>query len=83
MPDIFGVFEPDHIIQYLEARGLLKQYQKAKTILLFGDKARVRFKERQPHGDDIWSFRVNKQFRAFGKFDSIGDLIIFRIDNHQ
>lgn len=83
MPEIFGVFEPEDIIHYLEARGLLSQYKKAKEILLSGDKARVRFKERQPHGYNIWYFRVNKQFRAFGKIDSEGDLVIFRIDNHQ
>ncbi len=83
MPEIVGVFEPEHIIQYLEVRGLLRQYKKAKEILLSGDRIRVRFKERQPHGDNIWYFRVNKQFRAFGKFDSDGDFVIFRIDNHQ
>ena len=83
MPEILGIFEPDHIIEYLKARGLFKQYIKAKGFLLAGDKSRVQFKERQPHGCNLWSFRVNKQFRALGVFDSVGDLIISRIDNHQ
>ncbi len=83
MPEILRIFEPENVIEYLESRGILAQYQKAKNILLSGDKNRVLFKKRQPHSHDIWSFRVNKQFRAHGKFNSDGDLIVFRIDNHQ
>jgi len=83
MSEILGIFESKDVIEYLESRGILAQYQKAKNILLSGDKNRVLFKKRQPHSDDIWSFRVNKQFRAHGKFDLNGDLIIFRINNHQ
>jgi len=83
MPEVFDVIEFKHVIPYLEARGLYRQYQKAKGILLSGDQARVYFKERQPQGSGIWSFRVNKQFRAFGYFRSHGVFAVSDIDNHQ
>ncbi|MBI4122092.1 MAG: hypothetical protein HY461_02065, partial [Parcubacteria group bacterium] len=70
-------------VPYLTARGLLKQYTKAKRFLLHGNLLQVRFKERNPKGSGIWYFRINKQYRALGVFDADGDLIIFKIDNHQ
>ena len=83
MPPIIGILEPNYIVEYLQARGLYKQYSKAKHILITGDKSRVDFKERQPHGQNLFSFRINKQFRALGRFDADGDFIVSRIDNHQ
>lgn len=68
---------------YLEARGLLAQYKKAKQFLLEGDNLRVRFKKRLPHSSGIWYFRINKQFRALCVFNQEGDLVVFKIDNHQ
>jgi hypothetical protein len=67
----------------LETRGLVQQYKKAKDYLLQGYQLKVRFKERNPKGSGIWYFRINKQFRALGVFNSEGDLIVFEIDNHQ
>lgn len=83
MPKIRYIFERKEILQYLEARSLLKQYKKAKQFLLQGNTLQVKFKERNPKGSGIWYFRINKQFRALGVFDKIGNLIIFKIDNHQ
>jgi hypothetical protein len=83
MPKIQQIFERKEIIPYLESRGLLKQYKKAKDYLLSGNALQVRFKERNPKGSGIWYFRINQQFRAVGTFTSTGDLIIFEIDNHQ
>lgn len=83
MPKIISIFEHKDILPYLEARGLLQQYKKVKLFLLQGEYLRVRFKERNPKGSGIWYFRINKQFRALGVFNSVGDLIIFKIDNHQ
>ena len=40
-------------------------------------------KIRQPKEAKIWSFRINKQFRAYGTFDDSGDFIVFEINNHQ
>lgn len=83
MPKIQQIFERKEIAVYLEARGLIKQYKKAKEYLLKGNFLQVKFKERNPKGSGIWYFRINKQFRALGVFDRIGNLIIFKIDNHQ
>lgn len=83
MPRIHQIFERKEILPYLEARHLLKQYLKAKRYLLAGNTLQVAFKERNPHGSGIWCFRINKQFRALGVFDASGNLIIFKIDNHQ
>lgn len=83
MPEVFEIIENKRIRPYLEARGLYAQYQKAKQILLSGDQVRVHFKERQPQDSGVWSFRVNKQFRAFGFFRSSGQFAISKIDNHQ
>ena len=77
------ILERNYILPYLEARGLLKQYKKAKQFLLQGNTLRAKFKERNPKGSGIWYFRINRQFRALGVFDKFGNLIIFEIDNHQ
>lgn len=83
MPKIQGIFERKEVLPYLEARGLLNQYKKAKRYLLGGNVLQVKFKERNPKGSGIWYFRINKQFRALGVFDEAGNLIVFKIDNHQ
>lgn len=83
MKHIQEILEKKEILPYLEERNLLKQYKKAKDYLLKGNTLQVKFKERNPKGSGIWYFRINRQFRAFGVFDDNGNLIIFRIDNHQ
>ncbi len=83
MPKVYSIFERKEVLPYLEVRGLLKQYKKAKQFLLQGNMIQVKFKERNPKGSGIWYFRINKQFRALGVFNEVGNLIIFKIDNHQ
>ena len=83
MPEVSEIIEYKNIHSYLEARGLLKQYQKAKQILLSGDWDRVRFKEREPQNSGIWYFRINKKFRARGIFLTNGKFAVSGIDNHQ
>lgn len=83
MPKVHKIFEEKEIEHYLRKRRLLEQYKKAKTFLLSGELLRVRFKERNPKGSGIWYFRINRQYRALGVFNREGDLIIFKIDNHQ
>lgn len=83
MSDAMEIVEHKSAVPYLEARGLLKQYKKAKHILASGDRSRVYFKERQPQGSDVWSFRINKQFRAFGYFRDDGAFVVAEISNHQ
>jgi plasmid maintenance system killer protein len=83
MPEILQIFEKKNILSFLRARGLLKQYKKAKQFLLEQNLLQVKFKEKNPKGSGIWYFKINKQFRALGVFDKKGNLIIFKIDNHQ
>lgn len=83
MLKIQQILERKEILPYLQARGLLNQYRKAKQYLLDGNTLQVKFKERNPKGSGIWYFRINRQFRALGIFDREGNLIIFEIDNHQ
>jgi plasmid maintenance system killer protein len=40
------------------------------------------FKLREPKKDWVYSFRINKQFRAFSYLKN-NDLIVYKIDNHQ
>jgi len=77
------IIEKKEILPYLKSRGLLLQYKKAKQFLLKNNLIQIKFKERRPKGSGIWSFRINKQFRALCFFDGDGDLIVFKIDNHQ
>ncbi len=83
MKKALRIFEQKDILAALEACGLVQQYKKAKEYLIRGYPMKVRFKERKPSGSGIWSFRINKQFRALGVFNDEGDLVIFEIDNHQ
>ena len=83
MPQIHQILERKEILPYLESRGLISQYKKVKQYLLAGRSLQTKFKERNPKGSGIWYFRINKQFRAYGIFDTSGNLIIFKIDNHQ
>lgn len=80
--NIAEVFEEPDILEYLESRNLLKQYQKAKKYLLLGHLKQVHFKLRQPKEKGIYSFRINKQFRALCVYKQ-GELRVFEIDNHQ
>lgn len=77
------IFEKEEILSYLVKRNLLKQYKKAKKYLLNGNTLQTKFKERNPKGSGIWSFRINKKYRALGVFDDEGNLIVFKIDDHQ
>ncbi len=83
MKKVRKILEEKDVVKYLQKRGLLNQYRKAKRFLLQGDTLQVKFKERHPRGSGIWYFRVNKQYRALGVFDDDGDLIVFKVDNHQ
>lgn len=79
---ITAIFEGKDILPYLEERNLLHQYKKAKKYILMGHLKTVGFKLRQPKEKGIYSFRVNKQFRALCVYKE-GELRVFEIDNHQ
>lgn len=83
MLEISEIFEDDSdILWYLQKRGLLQQYVKAKGDLLSGHFSSRDFKRRQPKTEGKWSFRINRKYRAWGYFDG-NDFIVFAIDDHQ
>lgn len=79
---ISEVIERKDVFLYLKKRRLLGKYKKAKGFLLSGDFVLGNLKKREPKKDEIWSFRVDKQFRAFCYFDGTV-LVVFEINNHK
>lgn len=73
---------PKKRITYLEERWLVKQFEKATTLICHGYVQSVQLKLRQPKSDNIYYFRINKQFRAWCTLEG-STLIVFHIDNHQ
>lgn len=79
---IQNILEEKRVAKYLESRGLMKQYKKAKEYLLSENFQIVNFKLRKPKEAGIYSFRINKQFRALSILKN-NTLRVFAIDNHQ
>ena len=83
MLKIREIFEDDDdIFKYLQRRALLKQYLSAKSQLLSGSFSSRDFKKRQPKSDGVWSFRINRKYRAWGYFRG-DDFIVSDINDHQ
>ena len=82
MPEIKRIIEQKKVVNYLIRRNLVRQYQKQKDLLLAGGTKQVDFKIRKPNKDDIYQFRINKKFRAFGYFDN-QTFKVAKIDDHQ
>ncbi len=80
--NIKGVLENKKVVKCLKQKNLISQYRKAKKYLLASQYLSINFKKRKPKIDEIWSFKINKQYRAFGYFD--GEFfIVARISDHQ
>jgi cell fate (sporulation/competence/biofilm development) regulator YlbF (YheA/YmcA/DUF963 family) len=77
-----NISEDAGISAYLEKRGLISQYKKAKQNILSHENTKVYFKERKPTGSGIWYFRINRKYRALARYDG-DDLVVFMIDDHQ
>ena len=72
----------DDLIEFIEKRNLINQYNKTKNYLLKWFFRQVNLKLREPKKDKIYYFRINKQYRAICKIE--WDILkIFDIDNHQ
>lgn len=77
------VYEQEDIRDFLLKRSLMKQYLKSVQYLKNWFYWKLDFKERQPKWNQVYSFRINKQFRAFWYFDKENDFIVSEISNHQ
>ncbi len=66
----------------IEKWQIVSQYHKAKWYIISWDFRSADFKKRQPYKEEIWYFRINKQYRAFGNIvDST--LRVFHVDDHS
>lgn len=74
--------EEKDILEYLTKRNLLEQYKKAKKYLIIWNSKQIDFKIREPKIDEIYYFRINKQFIVLCYFEE-KTLVVFKIDNHQ
>jgi len=70
------------VIEDIDKRGLLKQYEKAKKFIELGHYQLVDLKLRKPKSLGIYSFRINDKFRCFcSKIN--GELVVHTISDHQ
>lgn len=70
-------------LAYLKKRNLSKQYKKAKRLIIQGHTSQARFKKRKPYSDNLYYFRINKQYRAIGGFIDQETLLVTHIDDHS
>ncbi len=76
------IIETSKVRNYLLKRRLLVQYIRKKENIINSIFTWNYLKLREPKKDEIWYFRINKQFRAFWYLEW-KILKIFDIDDHQ
>jgi len=81
--EILEIREEKGIKDFLEKRNLLNQYKNNKEKLLNWYLWKIDFKSRKPKQTWVYSFRINKQFRAIWYFREKWVFIVIKIDNHQ
>ena len=83
MIKINKIYEKPWILEFLEKKNIKNQYIKSAKFLVSWYFWKTDFKIRQPKKNRVWSFRVNKQYRAFWIMDDGDNLLIFEINDHQ
>ncbi len=83
MLEIKKIYEKPWILEFLEKRNLTSQYIKSAKNIVNWYFWKQDFKIRQPKKNKIYSFRINKKYRAFGILDEENNLLIFEISDHQ
>lgn len=76
------VRERQNVIDYLIKRNLEKPYLKTKNFLEKKQLKSVDFKIRKTKSDKIYSFRINKKYRALGHFIE-KNFVVTEISDHQ
>lgn len=79
---IRDVYVTKDVQKKLHTHNLVILFKKSVQKLLAGENAGLDFKKRKPKSENIWSFRINKQYRALCKRHA-GVLTVFYIDDHQ
>lgn len=82
MKFLIKVYEEKWVIFSLTSKWLVKQYIAACKKLTNKYPWKLDFKERKPTSSWVWSFRINKQFRALW-YRRGDNFIVVEIDNHQ
>jgi hypothetical protein len=81
------VKELPEIIAYILVHQLEDQYRKAKIMLQSGHPGKLDFKMRQPKKYQVYQFRINQKYRAFGVFrdtEKFGRIfLVTEISDHQ
>ncbi len=67
---------------FLQKKGLIPQWKKAKEYILTGKFSAISFKKRRPYKSEKYYFRLNRQYRAIG-FIEDNTLKIFEVNDHQ
>ena len=82
---ISKILELKDVERYLISRGIVKQYQKAKKLVISWDLQSVGFKKRKPKTLKVYQFRINQKYRAFWFFDVKNEWVfkIIEISDHQ
>ena len=76
------VLEKPKAVKYIQSRQLQSQYLKAKNFIEQGLFELVDLRKRQPKNQNLFYFRINKKYRAFGYIKS-DTLIVTDISDHQ
>ena len=80
--EILKIIEHKNVWNYIISHNLLKQYKKAKDLLLNWNLISVDFRKRRPYKSEKYYFKINNKYRAFGYFEW-DTFIIFEINDHQ
>jgi len=67
---------------YAQSRQLLNQFRKTLEKLKEGSFNGLDLKKREPKSHRVWSFRINKKYRALATLER-GNFYIYEIDDHQ
>ena len=77
------VYEKKSVVPYLESRQLTKAYLKAKSYIEQGMYELVDLRKREPKSLNVFYFRINRKYRAFGYINKNHELIVTDISDHQ
>lgn len=66
MIKIDDILESEGVIEYLKSRNIIDQYRKVRDMLIGGYPQKFDFKMREPKVKEVYQFRINKKYRAFG-----------------
>ena len=76
------IFIWEKILDEISKRWLLKQYEKVEKFLKEWKMKNVDFRLRNPKSDNIYYFKINKQYRLWCTYKN-NEIKIFHFDKHN